>query len=401
MRIVKFAMVVLFLGATGWIGLNGYLYFFDKTCVESILSGLEAHNCYAGDVPCIISGEHPYKVKTVSLFLDGKPLIYNYVIGKTSFEYPFTLQTKPLTNGKHILRVKIIGSSFHKNEKEWEIPFVVDNIPLQAAFVKPNTENRVFQGKTLHIQFQTNKPLVSAVAKIFARSFDCFPEGPDSLIYETFIPIETEEKPNEYMLHIECVDQTKNNLILETKVQVIPYPFKKVVLHVDPKKMDEEREIASAGDKLEGELEKATMNSPHKKLWNGSFCLPTEVSQVFTEFGTLRVTQEKGMYAHKGVDIGKLPKGVVWAPQDGIVIIKDRYVYSGNTIVIDHGWGLLSLFFHLDTIPADVTVGKVVKKGNPIGTVGKTGYANGYHLHWEMRIKNTPVDPLEWTKPGF
>ena len=165
--------------------------------------------------------------------------------------------------------------------------------------------------------------------------------------------------------------------------------------------MDEEREMSEGNDGLSEKLEKFTADSPHKKLWNGSFCVPTEVSTVFTEFGTLRVTQEKGMYAHKGVDIGKLPKGVVWAPQDGIVVIKERYTYSGNTVVIDHGWGLLSLYFHLDSMPANISVGKFVKKGNPIGTVGKTGYANGYHLHWEMRINNTPVDPLEWTKPGF
>lgn len=401
MKTIKIIMMTVLLGGIGWIGHKGYLYFFDKTPLCVSLSGLETQGCYAGDIGCIITGEHPYKVKTVSLFLDGKPLIYNYAIGKSSFEYPFTLQTKPLANGKHILRVKVVGASFHKNEKEWEIPFAVDNVPLQAAFVKPNTENRVFQGKTLHIQFQTNKPLVNATAKIFAKSFYCFPESSDSLIYETFIPIETEEKPNEYMLYIECVDQTKNTLTLETKLQVIPYPFKKVTLHVDPKKMEEERALTDSSDPLEGLLEKATAESCHKKLWNGVFCLPTEVSQVFTEFGTLRVTQEKGMYAHKGVDIGKLPKAVVWAPQDGIVVIKDRFTYSGNTVVLDHGWGILSLFFHLDTIPENLTIGKMVKKGNPIGTVGKTGYANGYHLHWEMRINNIPVDPMEWTKPGF
>jgi murein DD-endopeptidase MepM/ murein hydrolase activator NlpD len=401
MKIVKLIVTSLLILGVAWIGRKGYLYFFDKTRVEASLSGIEHQGCYAGDVSCILSGEHPHKVKTISLFLDGKPLIYNYVVGKSSFEYPFTLQTTPLNNGKHTLRVKVIASSFYKNEKEWEVPFVVDNVPLQAAFVKPNTENRVFQGKTLHIQFQTNKPLASATAKIFARSFHCYPEATDSLIYETFIPIETEEKPNEYMLYIECVDQTKNTLMLETKLQVIPYPFKKVTLHVDPKKMEEERAMSEDNDGLAEQLEKVTAASPHKKLWNGSFCLPTEVSQVFTEFGTLRVTQAKGMYAHKGVDIGKLPKGVVWAPQDGMVVIKDRYTYSGNTVVIDHGWGLLSLYFHLDSMPENLTVGKMVKKGNPIGTVGKTGYANGYHLHWEIRINNTPVDALEWTKPGF
>ena len=95
-----------------------------------------------------------------------------------------------------------------------------------------------------------------------------------------------------------------------------------------------------------------------------------------------------------------MPKSVVWAPQDGVVVMKARFAHSGNTVVIDHGYGILSMFFHLDSF-APIEVGETIKKGNPIGTLGKTGYATGYHLHWELRIGNVPVDPMEWTKPGF
>ena len=95
-----------------------------------------------------------------------------------------------------------------------------------------------------------------------------------------------------------------------------------------------------------------------------------------------------------------MPKSVVWATQNGVVVHKGRYASSGNTVVVDHGWGLLSLFFHLEDI-ADIKVGTKVAKGNPLGTIGKTGYATGYHLHWEMRINNIPVDPMQWTKQNF
>lgn len=402
MKMIKFIFMLVLTASASWIGYRGYVYFFDKTPVHGTLSGLELNQCYTGEIPCIVNGEHPYKVKTISLFLDGKPLLYNYSIGRSSFEYPFSIPTQPLANGKHTLRVKMIASSFHKNEKEWEVPFVVDNIPLQASFVKPNTDNRVFQGKTLHIQFQTNKPLEKATAKIFSKEFNCFPESSNSLIYETFIPIEMEEKPNEYMLMIDCIDQAKNTLTLETKLQVIPFPFKKQKLHIDPKKIEEEKKMVADEElNVEKIIGNVLIDSPQKKLWSGTFCMPTEVQRISTEFGELRVTQEKGMYAHKGVDIVNFPKSVIWAPQDGIVVIKDRYTFSGNTVVIDHGWGIMSLFFHLDSLSPAIAVGKSIKKGNPIGTLGKTGYANGYHLHWEIRVNNISVDPLEWTKPGF
>ena len=93
-------------------------------------------------------------------------------------------------------------------------------------------------------------------------------------------------------------------------------------------------------------------------------------------------------------------KSVIWASQDGIVVLKNLFAHSGNTVVIDHGWGVLTLLFHLDTF-APLEVGDMIKKGKPVGTLGKTGYATGYHVHWEMRVGNVAVDPLEWTKPNF
>ncbi len=99
---------------------------------------------------------------------------------------------------------------------------------------------------------------------------------------------------------------------------------------------------------------------------------------------------------HKALDIvASAPRAVVWASQSGIVVLKDRYVHSGNTIIIDHGWGILSMYFHLETY-ANIEAGQKIRKGNPIGTMGKTGYAGGYHLHWEMRVGNVAIDPMQW-----
>jgi len=154
-------------------------------------------------------------------------------------------------------------------------------------------------------------------------------------------------------------------------------------------------------DKLNEDLKRLAEESPKQKLWDGIFYAPTEIIRISTEFGTVRRTQERGIYAHKGIDIVNTPKSVVWAPQDGVIVLKDRYAFSGNTVAIDHGWGIISLLFHLDSFADDIEVGKKVKRGNPIGKLGKTGYASGYHLHWEMRVNNTEIDPNEWTKQGF
>ena len=124
------------------------------------------------------------------------------------------------------------------------------------------------------------------------------------------------------------------------------------------------------------------------------------MTKVSCDYGTKRITQEKGCYTHKAVDVIGLPKTVVWAPQDGIIVVKNRYAESGNTVVIDHGLGVFTLLYHLDDF-AKINLGDKVKRGNPVGRMGKTGYTTGEHLHWEMRINNTHVDPLQWTKLDF
>jgi hypothetical protein len=394
---------IFILGFCGWIGKNTYHYFFDKKSPEVILSGIVNGGYYAGDISCVVNGSHPYKVGKISVFLDGTPLIYNFSLGKSSFEHPFTINTRTLTNGKHDLKVKLIDGTFHKNEACKECQFNVDNTHLQAAFVRSVTDLKVFQGRTLTLQFQTSKPLKEAKVHAFSKQFDCVPEKEGSLVYEAFVPIDCEETPNEYLFTVNCIDQVENVVTLEGKVQVVPFPFKKGNLSVPvgsatAEYVAKEKELGLSQKILNDQLAELAEKSPHKKLWQGQFCAPTDIIRITTEFGNIRTTPQRGRYAHKAIDIANHPRSIIWAPQDGVVIVKERYSYSGNTVAIDHGCGVISLLFHLDSFADDLAVGQVIKKGNPVGKLGKTGYADGYHLHWEMRIKDIAIDPLEWTK---
>ena len=66
--------------------------------------------------------------------------------------------------------------------------------------------------------------------------------------------------------------------------------------------------------------------------------------------------------------------------------------FSGNVVIIDHGWGLYSFFAHLSEV--DVTTGEVVARGDVVGKVGATGRVTGAHLHWTVRLNNARVDPI-------
>jgi len=380
-----------------WLSWGLYAYFFDTTMPLLNINGLKNESYYCGDMPCFISSN---KTGDISVWLDDQPLTNKFKLKTYHQEYPFVIPTKTMTNGRHMLKAELVDTTFHQNRTITEHIFYVDNTPLQAALIKPDSSYKVFQGRTLHVQLQVNKEIKTAKVKALTHEYICFPESKNSLIYECFIPITCEEQPNEYLFSADVLDKVGNTLHLDNKLQVVMYPFKKKTLRVSPEKIEEEEKLGFDNKKLEEMIIEIIKNSPREKLWRGAFCTPIDIERISSEFGTIRTTQHKGRYAHKALDVINAPKSVVWATQDGIVVLKDRFAFSGNTVIVDHGWEIISLLFHLDDF-ANISVNEKIAKGNPIGTIGKTGYATGYHLHWEMRVNNIPIDPMQWTKTTF
>lgn len=397
---MRYLIQALGLSFLVWIAWVTYGYFFDKNLPQIDLLGLDELGYYCNDLHCTLAGSDSYKVSNVSVWLDDKPLVKNFKINRQRFEYEIPLDTATISDGKHTLKVEAQDGTFSKNTTTLVRDFYVDNVPLQAAFIKPASEYKILQGRTLHLQFQVNKPIRHAVVKIASNSYNCAAEMTGSNIFEAFIPIKCEEKPNEYPLNVEITDHVGTKLILEGKFQVVAGAFKKQSLHIDPKKVQYEKEQGRKQSELEQELAQLFIKSPKHKLWQGTFYSPMEYTGVVTEFGVQRVTPEKGCYVHNAIDLVAMPRCVIWAPQDGVVVIKDRYEESGNTVVIDHGLGVFTLLFHLEEF-SGINVGDKLRRGNPVGKMGKTGYASGYHLHWEMQINGVKVDPMQWTKDGF
>lgn len=394
---LKHLLTVAACGVFVWVSYGVYTYFFDNSMPHISINGLQEGGYYGGDLTCQISSS---KNGELAILLDGQPLISSFKLSAKSQNHPFSIPTKTISNGQHTLKITLTDSTYYKNKAVIEHAFVVDNAPLQAALLRSDVDYKVFQGRTLHVQFQVNKPIKQAQVRALANTYECYPESPKSLIYECFIPVPCEETPNEYLFSAEITDKVGNKLNMDNKFQIVMYPFKKQILNVSAETVKKERELGLANNGLEEILQNLAAKSPHEKLWRGSFCTPIDIAKITCDFGTIRTTQEKGRYMHKALDVINAPRSVIWATADGIVVLKERFAGSGNTVVLDHGCGVLSLFYHLEDF-ADIKLGQKVAKGSPIGTLGKTGYATGYHLHWEMRVNNIAIDPMQWTKSNF
>lgn len=139
-----------------------------------------------------------------------------------------------------------------------------------------------------------------------------------------------------------------------------------------------------------------------KFLWTGAF-LPMVDSTVEARFADDRTYTWQGkkvdQQTHLGFDLAKVAHSPIPASNDGKVVWAENLGIYGNCIVIDHGFGLQSIYGHLSEFL--VKKGDVVKKGQIIGKTGSTGLAGGDHLHFTMQIDGVQVNPVEWWDPHW
>ncbi len=136
------------------------------------------------------------------------------------------------------------------------------------------------------------------------------------------------------------------------------------------------------------------------QLWDGLFQMPISNTIVTADYGAARSYNGGPIEIyHTGIDFSGGIGTPIFAPANGRVVYSNTTSIRGNVLIVDHGLGVMSGFYHLSKIL--VPVGELVSAGQLIAEGGNSGLSSGPHLHWDLRIMNVTVNPLQWTEESF
>jgi len=151
------------------------------------------------------------------------------------------------------------------------------------------------------------------------------------------------------------------------------------------------------------QLQEYTLQSTQSKFWAGDFLspVPPALSAAYASYyGGRRSYNGSGYYYfHSGLDYFSSMGGDIYAAAPGKVVFTGPLLLHGNTTLINHGWGVYSLYAHQSEFL--VQEGQQVSAGALIGRVGSTGRSSGPHLHWEVWVGGIQVDPLDWVDNSY
>jgi murein DD-endopeptidase MepM/ murein hydrolase activator NlpD len=200
------------------------------------------------------------------------------------------------------------------------------------------------------------------------------------------IPLATLPGPQSARLKSTAPDAPVRSL----SFKVTPKTYAEQKLTVEPRKVDPLPEDLKRIEAETARTEKAlsTYSEDLAPTWHWTAPVPGERS---SSFGLRRVFNGQSRNPHSGMDIAAATGTPIHSPADGRVVDTGNFFFNGNTVFVDHGQGVLTLYCHLSRV--DVKPGDKVRAGQVLGLVGATGRVTGPHLHWGVAVNRAMVDP--------
>lgn len=252
------------------------------------------------------------------------------------------------------------------------------------------------QGSSFKIKLTSNKKFSKGVVQFKKRDYPLYKTS--TYNYEVIIGTTYETLPGITTLNISLYKKERKIYEKNPTLNITRGKFRISSIVIPPEK---EAEGATDWQVLEKEnniLAAAFNRQTPQKYFSGNFNYPAYYKYVSSEYGVQRkyILNNKviSYWGHRGIDFVNIAGTPVRAPNNGVVVISQPMQIHGQTIAIDHGQGIITVYNHLQS--RYVSPGQYVKKGQLIGRIGMSGLSTGAHLHFGLSVNKIRVNPQEW-----
>ncbi len=214
---------------------------------------------------------------------------------------------------------------------------------------------------------------------------------------EVLIGVDLEQAPGPVLIRADAEDENGHPFAGQgtLRVQDAHFPVRRLTVDRAFVELDADTLERVAREKVV--LDRLWETATPERLWRGPFRLPLDGAGRAFGFGERRIINGEPRSPHTGADFAAPPGAPVLAPQAGIVALVADHFFAGTSIILDHGLGLYTMYFHLQE--SLVQSGQRVAQGQAIARVGSTGRATGPHLHWGARLYGARIDPQALLRP--
>ena len=322
-----------------------------------------------------------------------------------------------LNDGPAVIRLTASDHSLFKNQTVTDIDIRIDTVPPSIYLL--NTVNYVNPGGTCFIAYRTSKPALRTGVYVN----DDFTPGRNIMLQNkptsvVFFAVPLDASRGKTTMTVFARDDAGNETRIHLPSHIRDKKFRADKVNLSDSflqhKMPEfQLSFAELRDKspedvfayINSTLRKDNdqtiyeicLKSANQQLWDGAF-LRMRNASTMALFGDRRTYlvggKSFGTSTHLGVDLASTARAPIEASNSGIVVFAGELGIYGNTVIVDHGLGLFSLYAHLSTI--DTRVGKTLAQSEKIGHSGLTGLAGGDHLHFSILAGGRFVNPQEW-----
>ncbi len=256
--------------------------------------------------------------------------------------------------------------------------------------------DQVLQGGVSSLKIEWPGPIRALRIHVGGREFPV-PTAVDRAPTALLVGIDLETPPGPLEIRVAAEDESGRSLTARgtLHIQDARYPIQRLMVpktftDLDAATLERINREKAFTDRL-WEVETPT------RFWREQFRPPLDGAASGSGFGVRRVINGEPRAPHTGLDFTAPPGTPVLAVNAGIVAAVEDQFFAGKAVILDHGYGLYSMYFHLQE--SLVKPGQRVERGDRIGLVGNTGRATGAHLHWGARLHGARIDPRELLKP--